>query len=103
MRLPKTVTIYGKEYRIVKIPIRNGACVNEVKNEIEIGTLEKGRILNNFLHELIELILVENFCRYDNHYTNPKDSDNVFVFNHRDFENIIPQIALALKDIIKDD
>lgn len=101
MRLPKKVLIYGKEYTVVKDPSRNGACVYEKDNIIEIGTLEKGRILNNFLHEVIELILVENFCRYDNHYTCPRDKDMVFVFDHRDFENIVPQIAIAIKGILK--
>ena len=102
MRLPAKVTIYGKEYKVVKDPTRNGARVCESTNVIEIGTLEKGRILNNFLHEVIELIFVENFCRYDNHYAIPGDKDIVFVFDHRDLENIVPQIAVAIKGILKD-
>ena len=102
MKLPKTVTIYGKQYTVEKDRTRNGACVLSDTSEIVIGTAEKGRVLINFLHEVIEEILVENHHRYENHHLRPDRGDLVFVFNHQDFENIVPQIALAIKGIIKE-
>lgn len=102
MRLPKTVTIYGKQYKIIKDPTRNGASVAFDKDEITIGTIEKGNIINNLFHEVIELLLAENHHRYENHHLQPDRNDIIFIFNHTEFENLIPQIVFALKDVIKD-
>lgn len=102
MRLPRTVTIYGKQYVLKKDKTRNGACVFWETNEIIIGTAEKQNVLTNFLHEVIEQILVENHHRYENHHIQAQRGDLVFVFNHQEFENLIPQVALAIKGILRE-
>lgn len=101
MKLPKTVMIYGKPYTIKKDRTRNGAHVNQRKCEIIIGTSDKYGVLENFVHEVIEQILVDNHHRYDNHHCYPANKDMFFVFTHNEFENVIPQIIVALKDILK--
>ncbi len=62
MKLPKTVNIYGKTWKVIRDPKSNGGCFGN--NEIEVGIREKSRVLNIFLHETIEAILTENFLRY---------------------------------------
>ncbi len=101
MKLPKTVMIYGRLFTVRKDRTRNGAHVDSKKCEIVIGTSDKHCTLENFLHEVIEQILTVNHHRYENHHCCPENRDMFFVFNHNELENIIPQIAIALKDILK--
>lgn len=100
MRLPSKVTICGVEYKIVMNHNRDGAHVDNKNLLLEIGTFN-GQALNNFLHEIIEVILRDNLLRYRNCYINSGDVDYMFVFDHKDFSNIIPQIATAIKGILK--
>ena len=102
MKLPKTVTIYGKEWKVTKDPKRGGGSSASSVPEIRIGTKYKSSMLENFLHEVIEAILMENLLRLQKPHTGNDNGDYIFVLTHEQFENIIPQIALALKDIIKD-
>jgi len=98
MKLPKTVKINDQVWKIIKDSKMNGGCFGD--GEIEIGTKEKRKVLSNFLHEVIEAVLTENFLRYSAPHSPVCNGDYMFVFNHKEFENIIPQIALAIKGII---
>jgi len=100
MKLPAKVTISGIDYKVVKNPNRDGAHVNDETLTIEIGTFG-GEALNNFLHETIEAILRDNRLRYRNGYADTGSTGYIFVFTHKEFNNIIPQIATAIKEILK--
>lgn len=101
MNLPKTVTIYGKDWKVIKDPKSNGGCFDGSDNTIEIGTRCKGDVLQFFLHEVIEAVLTSNLLRYRGPHNPAENGDYIFVFTHKDLENLTPQIALALKGILK--
>ena len=102
MKLPGKVIIYGREWKVVKDPKSNGGnSVTAPRPEIHVGTKEKSRIPEIFLHEVIESILMDNCLRFRAPHVNSDNGDYVFIFNHQQFENIVPQIVLALKDVLE--
>ncbi len=100
MRLPRKVIIDGKEWTVKKDPKTNGGYGNPY--EIIVGTKEKQKILENFLHEVLELVLFYSHHRYRNHHTDWEKGDLIFTFNHYQFEKVCSDLALAIKDIVKE-
>jgi hypothetical protein len=101
MKLPKTVIINCKTYK-VKVADINGGTFDTGKKLITIGKYftneEKQEIL---LHEIFETILVENNARYKLDYFETLNSHYQFFFNHEKFDKIIVDLRFALKDILK--
>jgi len=100
IELPKSVHIYGMDFPVKLNPKHNGGSINY--ECIEIGTDTPGLILQTFLHEVIEGILDVNGLRYQSTDHDNGNDDIMFIFSHKDFENIVPQIVTAIKDIIKE-
>jgi len=100
MKLPRTVCIYGKTRKVVRNPKSGGGWFDE--EVIEIGTKYKARIPEIFIHEVIELVLAESCLRYATANNPTENGDYIFVCNHKEFTNLVPQIALALKDVLKE-
>ena len=101
MKLPKTVIIGGQVWKIKTNKKLGGGRFWGKKNLIEIGTECPANIPSIFLHEVIEAILVERDCRYDQYGGMDGMENFLFSFYHKDFIQIIKDIDLALKDIIK--
>jgi hypothetical protein len=103
MKLPKTVIIGGREWTVTTNPKINGASSNNNKTRMEIGTAGgTENACQNFLHEVIESILDERMKRFQQPYAEPNNGHYVFVFNHAEFEEMVKDIYLALKGIIRD-
>lgn len=102
MRLPRKVIIDGKEWTVVKNPQGNGACFTGGTSSIVVGTHQKNKILENFLHEILEATLTYNHLRYTNMHSDWNNGDLRFAFNHQQFEKVCSDLALAIKDIVKE-
>lgn len=89
--------IAGYEYDLIFNPKSSFGCFGDYK--ITIGTKDKAMVTDIFLHEVIEAIIARRgfwWRMYDD--TNEK---LLFSFNHAEFENIIVDIAAALKNYLK--
>lgn len=94
MKLPGKVTIGGQEWTIKEEPKKRGAWFKN--NIIGIGVKDEHDILDCFVHEILECILMMRGHRYVRY----KD-DFMFMFNHHELSCIGQDLALALKDVIK--
>lgn len=95
--IPSSVLICGAEWDIKLNPKEGRGWFNGAKFEIGIGTKHSKDVPMIFLHEVIEAIITDRGHRYKIfHETNEK---LLFSFNHAEFENIVRDIALALRDV----
>ena len=96
MKLPGSVIIAGQEWKIKTNKASGGSfrCDNGV---ITIGTEYPADVAETFLHEVLEALLTMRGCRY----RAPEDVDYLFNFTHREFNNLMYDLALALKDVLK--
>ena len=101
MKLPKKVIIGGQEWLIKQNKSKGGGHFSGSKKTITIGTKYKGDAIITFLHEVIETILSERNHRYTIYGGLDGLENFLFSFNHEEFRNIIMDIALALKDVLK--
>ena len=103
MKLPKDIIIGGRTWTIINNSKIKGGSFKQ--NQITIGTKSKNtdEIIQTFLHEVIEAILSEKLLRFELPYNKPylENGDYLFVFNHRDFEESVKDISLALKEVLK--
>jgi len=102
IRFPRTVIIGGRLWHVNTDSETNGSSSHCRQQKIIIGT-RYGRedAYENFLHEIIETVLVERMHRYNKPYTVADNGSYVFVFNHAEFEEAIKDIYLALRDFLK--
>lgn len=96
MRLPRKVTISGKVYKVRRDPkAHNGyGRGNTRKRVITIGSKARNpeAAYETFVHEITELVLLENSCRF-NRDTN---DDFFYLVKHHELERITSDIAIAL-------
>ena len=101
MKIPKTVFIAGKEWKIVIDKKEAGASFCTSETTMTIGTLwGEGQTRENFLHEILEAILCERMLRYKLR-DGLDNGDLMFVMKHEDMSQVVQDLALALKDVIK--
>lgn len=101
-RLPATVNIVGKTYRVTVDPESYDCCFRCDPQEICIGTKHKPSdevVKGCFLHEVAEAILVERLMRYRLGYTSADNSHYLFSFNHKEFEFFAQELAVALRGV----
>ena len=100
MKLPKRIIIASTPWEIKYDKKQSGGSFREKDKLIIIGTLLKKHVLDTYLHEIIEAVLsIRNFRYFI--YPGSGNEKIQFSFNHADFENLIPDILMAIKDIIK--
>lgn len=102
MELPKKVIIAGLEVVVRTNSKEAGGSYDYKKNKpvIVIGTRDPEDVLSIFLHECFEAICYERMHRYREDYAGTKDG-MLFILTHKEFDNAIRDLALAVKDIIK--
>lgn len=100
MKFPKTVQISGKAYTVKKNDKRWGGRIRTGSQEIVVGT-EKDqtshRILNNFIHEILEGVTLERKLRYE-----AADDEIMFVMTHKQFDDFAKDVATAIRPLIKE-
>lgn len=100
-RIPKKIILCGKEW-VVRIDKKaRGGWFSSDKGEIVIGIKDFNveEIHQIFLHEVIEGVLSYRLLRYKLPYDPADNGHYLFNFNHREFENTIVDVNLALKGI----
>ncbi len=99
LRLPKTVNISGKIYKVVKNKKRWGGVGKKGKQEIGVGTAGSqsvARKFENFMHEVTELVACERHFRYE-----ASDEEIMFVMNHKQFDAFSNDISIAIWPMIR--
>jgi len=104
MRLPKTINVSGRVFKVTKNPKMNGGKFDDIQHqEIVIGTnAAKDFQLQTFFHEVFELILRERGHMYNLPYDEVDNGTLIFVFNHLQLENISKDLAYAFKPLLKE-
>ena len=97
--IPKTILIAGTEWRIKVEKKEYGGGFSGANSEIVVGTKIKKMVPTIFLHEVVESIMTERCCRYSL-YSEGTNEGLLFSFNHKEFEMIIRDLAIALKDVL---
>ncbi len=100
MKIPKKTTIDGRQWSITTDRKSNGAFCDSSKVMINIGAAE-GCGLKNYLHECLEVILIESHNRYRNQHSDNNNGDYIFVFNHNEFEKICSDLSIVINDLLK--
>jgi hypothetical protein len=98
MKRPSKVIIGGLEYSIKYDPKRSDGAFFGNKYQIIIGTKYVQDVRGIFLHEIIEAIITERGFRWRMY--NDSNEKMLFAFNHSEFEAIVRDVALALKDTL---
>ena len=95
MKIPKSVVIAGKTYKVSNDKDFAGAHFATAEQTIKLGTGYNEEIRTIFfLHEVIEAIMTERQLRYSVY----EDSGHLFVMNHDQYQNLVNDIYFALKD-----
>jgi uncharacterized protein YpbB len=99
MKLPRAVILSGKKFKVTVDASRDdGEC--DLENMVMIvGGKNLSDILENFMHECFETILVIRSNRYTVY---AEGNDKIkFVLDHAEFENAVKDFALAMEGVVK--
>ena len=100
MKLPKTLQICGKTYKITTNNKVGGAWFSCNKQMIELGTRDsKERQLASLIHEIMEIVMVEREYRFQTSVLEPENGDYMFVFCHKGYEIIAEDVANVIRQI----
>ena len=100
MKLPKSLIICGKTYKVIKDPKQEGASFRFSKQEIRLGTDYLPEKTHNFLiHEVLEIILADRNLRYAKEYSVKTNGDYLFCFNHDQYDWVAEELAYVLRQI----
>ncbi len=99
MRLPKTVDICGKTYKVKADPESDGGTVDSDKLIITIGTSTPLEVPENIVHEFGEAIMMERDFRYAAEREQPENEHYRFVLDHKEWQLFCKDLAIALRGI----
>jgi hypothetical protein len=97
-RQMKKIPIAGVEWEVHTNDLYGGGFDSSIP-ALVIGKAMPKMIPTIFLHEVIESILTERGLRYKMNQDGG-NGDIIFVFNHKEFDNIVRDIALALDGLL---
>lgn len=99
MRLPKTVNICGKIYKVLRDRTKwGGSCTTQGKIEVTSHrTASNHRQVCTYIHEVMEAICLERNLRFV-----ASDDDIVFVMTHKQFEDFTKDVTTALLPMLKE-
>lgn len=101
MKLPKSVIINGYKWNVKEDPNMYGGGFECKNKTIIIGGVVPNEKLEIFLHEVAEAVLTTRGHRY-NMYGNGTNDRLLFSLYHHELENVIKDVMIAIKDIIKE-
>jgi len=101
MKIPKKVIIGGQEWKVKSNNKYSGGRFWSDKLLLEVGTGNPSNVVPIFLHEVIEAILSCRDCRYEQYGGMDGNENFLFNFDHKEFIQIVNDIALALKDFLR--
>ena len=102
MRLPKTVNIGGKEFKVKRDktwPDARGR-INIEKRVLTVGSMDRlpDIAFETFLHEVMEGSLLENSLSF---HRNANPDDYFYRMNHAEFSRVADDVACAIRPMIK--
>ncbi len=99
MKLPKTVNICGKPYKVLKDRELFGGKGDTGLQEMTIGTrhTEPARLFENFVHETMECVA----CERDFRYGKGISENSIFVMTHKEFDVFAADVATALRPMVE--
>ncbi len=97
VKLPRSVVIAGRPWLVVYDKSLNGAEWKSNPGEIRIGAHNSDEEqMIYFLHEVLEAIL----DRRNNRYESTHSENDLFVFDHREFINIVRDFYFAIRPLL---
>jgi len=102
-KIKDTLIISGKTYKIKFDDKLTGGWFRNLDQTIVLGTkppITKEGIWEVLLHEVCETILAEREMRY-HLYSKPGNGDYLFSFDHKEFQQFVKDLYLALKPLLK--
>lgn len=102
MKIPKSIIISGITYTVIlNSSLRAGARSSAAPPLIEICTKDehKQNIFEYFIHEVLEQILILHTLRYEINYIESRNENYMFVFNHKQFEDVTRDLAFVVRQI----
>ena len=95
MRLPKTIQINGRPWKVVRNPNISGGACHTHPGVIEIGkSANPDQEFEILLHEILEGILLSGGRRYENNA-----DEQVFCFDHHELIAIVKELAAAIRPL----
>ena len=102
MKLPKTVFLGGRKWKIIKNRKHSGGGTFDCSiSEIGIGTKSKKHIPEVLIHEIMEASCAERGYCYNRNGVMEDSGHMLFCMDHQQLKNLCADIALALKDNLK--
>lgn len=101
MRLPRKITISGREYVVRRDPSRG---TGYGRGRLDIGVITIGstgdpeQAFETFAHEVMEVAMLEQDLRYNRNGTN----DFMYQMTHTEFDGFAKSVSRALRPMIKD-
>jgi len=104
MKIPKTVIIVGKTWRVKIDKKSRGGWFDTDKSVIELGTKDMGKeeIMQMYFHECWEAILANRNMRYKLPYLGADNGNYMFVFDHSKMEHAVVDFYLAIRESLKE-
>lgn len=100
MKIPKTIDILHKQYKIVPDKKINGGSFNSWKHEIRYNPQDtKDDILEVLIHEVLENLLSVRHHRWQMYNESDINNEMLFSFNHNEFEQLIIDICGIVKQL----
>ena len=101
MKIPKTIMIGGIRWSVVLDKTITGGQFWWKDHTVKIGKNQsKERIINCLLHEIAEVILVNNNNRFMKCITDESgNGDYLFCFNHDQFEVFMAELTGIIKQL----
>jgi hypothetical protein len=103
MRLPKTVRINNRPWKVIKTPKSSSGNFSYKNMTIKIGTQGNSQreILGGFIHEIAEISDVERGVRCTKNALQHEANDFRFAASHTEFAHITDDISSIIGDIMK--
>ncbi len=103
MRLPKRVKINGIPFDVIRNTKKMGGKFSYADAKIIIGTkkLADCEILENFLHEVAEISMVERGMRSTRCKPTAESPEYTFSGNHRMFSDVVTDVSNIVSDLMR--
>lgn len=102
LKLPKKITIGDVVWKVKYNKKEAGGSFGYEDHTINIGTKhlknQPSRVLSVIIHELMEIICIENDTRYDKRHA---EMDFIFVYDHQQHTDIVSRLSGLLNEFIK--
>ncbi len=101
-KIPKTLIIGGVPWEILLVPKMSGGFFSWHDHTIKIArNLSEQRRFQVLVHEIVEVIMVNNTMRFQKNFTQVANGDYLFSFNHDQFEIATDELSGVFKQFMR--